>query len=234
MFVAGLLALVGATVLINYVRGADARAQAGESAVPTLVVQREVAQGTTADQLAAMVSVVDVPARLVAPDAVTDLADLQGLVTKSTLYPGEQVLRDRFDKAGAENTAPKQDGKQQVSLALDPQRAVGGDLGEGDTVAVFVTVTVADPENGGTGFRTSRVVERDVTVTRVAGGSSSLGTDSSGAIGEAVGSVVTVTLALLPEEVPAVIAGMEAQTVWLSLTGSVAAGTVTTTSGDAQ
>ncbi len=229
MLVAGVLALTGALLLVDYVRDADARAQASERAVPTLVVQREIPQGTPAGQLEAMVSTVDVPARLVAPDAVTDLTELDGLVTKSTLYAGEQVLTGRFALAGSENTAPKQDGKEQVSITLDPQRAVGGSLGEGDTVAVYVTTTGADG-----GMVTTRIVERDVTITRVDGGRTSLGTDSSGSIGETLGSTVTVTLALLPDEVPAVVAGMETQTVWLSLTGSVADSTITTTSGDAK
>ncbi|SOE02939.1 pilus assembly protein CpaB [Blastococcus haudaquaticus] len=227
MLVAGVLALTGALLLVDYVGDADERAQAAERAVPTLVVQREIAQGTPAGQLSAMVSVVDVPARLVAPDAVTDLTELDGLVAKATLFPGEQVLTGRFAVAGAENTAPKQDGKEQVSITLDAQRAVGGSLGEGDTVAVYVTTPNAEGV-----LATTRIVDRDVTITRVDGGRTSLGTDSSGSLGETLGATVTVTLALLPGEVPDVVAGMEAQTVWLSLTGSVADDTITTTSGD--
>jgi pilus assembly protein CpaB len=229
MFVAGVLALSGAVLLVNYVRGADARAQAAEQAVPTLVVQREIAQGTPAGQLSGMVSVVDVPARLVAPDAVTDLAELDGLVTKSTLYPGEQVLTGRFAETG-DAPAKEEDGTQKVSLSLDAQRAVGGALQAGDTVAVYQS-SLAGAE--GT-FATNRIVLRDVTVTRVDGGLASTGTDSSGVIGEATGSTVTVTLALEPDETQNVIAAMEAQTIWLSLTGSVADDTVINTSGDAQ
>ena len=227
MIVAGVLALTGALLLVNYVSNADARAQAAEAAVPTLVVRSEIAQGTPAGQLSTMVSVVDVPARLVAPDAVTDLAQLEGLVTKSTLYPGEQVLTGRFAAAGSPDTAPKQDGKEYVSLTLEPQRAVGGALGEGDVVDVYVTSMNAD-----TAALASRKVVEGVTVFRVDGGLASAGIDSSGPIGEAVGSAVTVTLALDPAHVPDVVAGMETDLVWLSRTGSSAETTVTTTSGD--
>jgi pilus assembly protein CpaB len=173
-----------------------------------------------------LVAVVDVPARLVARDAVADLSELDGLVAKSTLVPGEQVLTGRFAVAG-DAPARREDGTEKVSLTLDPQRAVGGTLQAGDTVAVYMTVPGDDGQP-----RTVKVVDREVTVHRVDGGLSSRGSDSSGALAEAVGSTVTVTLALKPAEVPQVVAAMEAQTVWLSLTDSVADDTVITTTGD--
>ena len=91
-----LLAVVGAVVIISYVRDADARAQAGEQLVDVLVVDSDVAAGTSVGDLGGSVSVERVPERLLAPGAVADLTELADQVSIAALVPGDQVVSARF------------------------------------------------------------------------------------------------------------------------------------------
>jgi pilus assembly protein CpaB len=221
-----LLAAFGAIVLIAYVRGADARAEAGATLVPVLVVDEPVPAGTPAEDVADHVSTVQVPQRLVATGSVADLADVAGLTTTAELLAGEQVMAARF----ADPTVQPDDGivegepgTQEVSLALEAQRAVGGVLTAGDRIGVFITGAGMDAENP---IAATNLVVADVLVTRVQGG-----TDPA--------ATITVTLALSEQDAAVVIAGMERGTVWLSLQSEGEAAdtsrtSTTTTTGDDQ
>jgi pilus assembly protein CpaB len=215
MLVAGVLALTGALLLVNYVSSADERAQAAEEQVQVLVVDDLVPARTSGEDLERYVSLVDVPARLVAEGAVSDPGQLTGLVTTVDLRPGDQVLASRFAEPSGEAERVK---LPELSLTLEPQRAAGGTLAAGDYVDVFVTYTI---ETGSavvpTTLRTERV-QHKVLVSRVNGAGMSTGTDSSGAIevASSTDGLVTVTLAMTSEQAVPVIAGMEAETVWLS------------------
>ena len=209
-----LLAGFGAVVLIAYVSAADARAVAraeeGAVLVPVLVVDERVPAGTPAADVADLVSTEQVPARLKADDALVDLSAVEGLTAMVDLLPGDQVLAARFADpavlAAAAGDVQPDPGTQEVSLALDPQRAVGGVLTPGDRVGVFVSSAGLDPATNTPTARTTLAVDR-VLVTAVERG----GSDAAGA------SVVTVTLSLSDADAAAAIAGMEQDAVWLSL-----------------
>jgi pilus assembly protein CpaB len=208
------LAVFGAVVLVAYVRGADARAATGATLVPVLVVDADVPAGTAAADLGDSVSTAQVPQRLVATGAVDDLADVAGLTTTVDLFAGDQVLAARFadptvKSAGTGPGVPA--GMQEVSLALDPQRAVGGALVAGDRVGVYISATGADP-TGGPQAVTSLAVGQ-VLVTRVSGDTAADPLAGTGG----TGGKVTVTLALNEAAAATVIAGMEQDAVWLSL-----------------
>ena len=214
-----LLAAFGAFVLVSYVRGADARAQAGAVLVPVLVVEEEVPAGTPADDLGDSVSTEQVPQRLVGTGALADLTDVAGLSTTVALLPGDQVLAGRFADptvaVAGEVVVPA--GTEEVSLTLEPQRAVGGELGAGDRVGVYVSVGGLDVTTAST---TDLAVDRAL-VTRVT---------SSGAELAGAGSTVTVTLALSRADAATVIAGMAQNTVWLSLQSPAVPADTTVTS----
>ncbi|MCZ2810082.1 RcpC/CpaB family pilus assembly protein [Modestobacter sp. VKM Ac-2979] len=205
------LAAFGAVVLISYVRGADARAEAGAVLVPVLVVDQDVPAGTPAAELADLVRTAEVPSRLVVPGSVEDLADVAGLTTTTSLVSGEQVVFARFAdpsvQAAAAGVVELPTGTEEVSLTLEPQRAVGGALVAGDRIGVFISQ--GDPT-------TTDLAVGEVLVTRVAGGAD----DQTAALTGAA-QTVTVTLALTPEDAAVVIAGMEQGAVWLSLQESV-------------
>jgi pilus assembly protein CpaB len=203
-----LLAIVGAMVLIGYVRGADARAQADEDLVPVLVVDSEVAAGTAGETVAGQVTLVEVPRRLAAEDALSDVAALAGQVTTAVLLPGEQVRSARFtDPAtlAAPGTVAAPDGLVEVSVTLDAQRAVGGALRPGDRVGVQLT-NQESGDSGLTAYSVFRVLH-GVLVTRATAPGD--GADPS--------APYVITLALSPGDAADFVLGTTAQSVWLSL-----------------
>jgi pilus assembly protein CpaB len=204
-----LLAGLGAVVLVRYVQAADERARAGEDLVPVLVVDSEVPEGAAAEVVAGRVSTVEVPARLAAPGSTADISTLAGLVTTSTLLPGEQVQRQRFvDPATLlpAGTVAVPPGHVEVSVALEAQRAGGGSLGAGDRVSVQLT-EVPDGTNRVSAFAVHRIIP-GVLVTRVQSPSAEPGASAAAHL---------VTLALPPADASDVVLGSTAQALWLSL-----------------
>jgi pilus assembly protein CpaB len=208
------LAATGTVVLLAYVRGADARALAGTRTVDVLVVDRPVPEGTPAEELAELVRTERLPAKAAVPGVVTDLEELAGRVATVDLQPGEQLLAARFaapEDLSVPGTVPAPEGAAEVSLLLEPQRAVGGRLAAGDTVGVHVSLP--DPS--------THVLLHRVLVTQVQGAPVAVtdgeGTDTASSGGAAPSASLMVTLGLRPEAAEAVVFGMEHGTVWLSL-----------------
>ena len=208
------LALVGTVVLVAYVRGADTRALAGVQTVEVLVVQQPVPAGTAATELTGLVGVEQVPAKAAVQGRVTDLDELAGQVATVDLQPGEQLLAARFagpDDLQAPGTVAVPAGAQEVSVLLEPQRAVGGRLAAGDTVGVFISL---DPPS-------THVVLHRVLVTQVQGapapaeGSDDVETASAGS--PAPAASLMVTLAVTAEQAEGVVFGAEHGSLWLSL-----------------
>lgn len=209
------LAATGTVVLLAYVRGADARALAGTETVDVLVVDRPVAEGTPGEDLADLVRTERLPAKAAVPGGVTDLDTLAGQVATVDLQPGEQLLAARFaapDDLGVPGTVQAPAGTSEVSILLEPQRAVGGRLAAGDTVGVHVSLSEGT---------TTNVVLNRVLVTQVQGAPAPVpegeGTDTASSGGVAPSASLMVTLGLRPEQAEAVVFGMEHGTVWLSL-----------------
>ena len=207
------LAALGAVVLLAYVRGADARALAGVQTVDVLVVDRPVPEGTPGEELAELVRTERLPARAAVPGAVTDLDELAGRVATVDLQPGEQLHAARFaapEDLSVPGTVAPPEGAAEVSLLLEPQRAVGGRLAAGDTVGVHLSL------DGQTDVVLSRVLVTQVQGAPVAVADGEA-TDTASSGGAAPSASLMVTLGLRPEAAEAVVFGMEHGTVWLSL-----------------
>jgi pilus assembly protein CpaB len=208
------LALVGTVVLVAYVRGAETRALAGVQTVDVLVVQQPVPAGTAAPELTGLVGVEQVPAKAAVQGRVTDLDELAGQVATVDLQPGEQLLAARFagpDDLQAPGTVAVPAGAQEVSVLLEPQRAVGGRLAAGDTVGVFISL---DPPS-------THVVLHRVLVTQVQGApvpvESGEDVETASAGSAAPAASLMVTLAVTAEQAEGVVFGAEHGTLWLSL-----------------
>ena len=211
-----LLAATGTVVLLAYVRGADARALAGTRTVDVLVVDQPVPEGTPGDELADLVRTERLPAKAAVSGVVTDLDELAGRVATVDLQPGEQVLAARFaapEELTVPGTVAAPEGAAEVSVLLEPQRAVGGRLAAGDTVGVHVSLAGEPP--------TTHIVLNRVLVTQVQGAPAPAtdgeGTETASSGGAAPSASLMVTLGLPPEQAEAVVFGMEHGTVWLSL-----------------
>lgn len=205
------LAALGTFVLMSYVRGADARALAGTRSVDVLVVSAEIAAGTPAEELGELVSTAAIPASAVVPSGVESLDELAGLVATVDLEPGEQLLASRF-AAPAEFQAQGQievpAGMHTVSVALEPQRVVGGQIAAGATVGVFVSDLEA---------KTTHLVLHKALVTSIQGLPAAPEPAEDGTVPSVApeGSLL-VTLALEAPPAERLVFGMEHGTVWLS------------------
>jgi pilus assembly protein CpaB len=136
------VAALGTLLLVGYVRGAESRALAGEELVEVLVVDRAIAQGVPASLLGNSVRLERVPLKVAAEGSVADLATLEDLVAATDLLPGEQIVASRFVVAEslvstARIEAP--DDFLEVTVAVSPERALGGQLVPGDVVAVIAS-----------------------------------------------------------------------------------------------
>jgi pilus assembly protein CpaB len=137
------LGAVGTFVLVAYVRDAEDRAVAGEKMVDVVVATSDVPANTAANDLASVTETQQVPAKVRPDGAVTDLQDVKGQVTTSDLVKGEVLLTGRFAAPGevtkgvGEVKVPR--GDTEITLSLEPQRAVGGLIKPGDRVMVVGT-----------------------------------------------------------------------------------------------
>src|SRR5829696_4328277 len=214
-----LLLVVGTAVLVAYVHGADNRALAGVRSVDVLVADELIPEGTPADEISRMVRTETVPAKSAVAGRVTDLDAL----TARFAQP------DDLQSAG---TVAVPAGLQEVSVLLEPQRAVGGRLAAGDTVGVVVSLTFED------GTSATHAVLHDVLVTQVQGAPAPVEstdeqeTASSGSLAP-LGSLM-ITFAVSAAQAEAVVFGVEHGTLWLSLEpeGAETGGTDIVTQGN--
>jgi pilus assembly protein CpaB len=227
------LLVAGTAVLVAYVRGADSRALAGVRTVEVLVADERIPEGTPGTALAGSVRTQLVPAKSALPGRVTDLDVLAGRVATVDLLPGEQLLAERFgspEDLRAPGTVEPPAGDQEISILLDPQRAVGGRLAAGDTVGVYVSLTFED------GTATTHAVLHHVLVTQVQGApaiATAGDTETDSATLAAPTGSLMITLALTAAEAETVVFGVEHGTVWLSLepADATTGGTAITTQG---
>lgn len=143
------LALFGTVVLVGYVQSAHDKAAAGEATTAVVVVAKPVPKGTPVGELEGLVETRELPVSAKAEGAVATLDAVDGLVAAVDLLPGEQVLAHRFMTAEKLGRGGVPDGLLEVTVSLDAERAVGGDLKPGDTVAVVASFEPFDLEDAG-------------------------------------------------------------------------------------
>jgi pilus assembly protein CpaB len=149
-------------------------------------------------------------------DAVTSLEELGDQVTTVELVAGEQLIRARFlDPASTKDagaiTVPE--GMQEVSIQLEPQRIVGGQLQPGDTVGIFMSLK---PEVSSEPV--THLALQKVLVTAIQGLAPAPATDSGSsptAVPVPPDSVI-VTLARTGPDAEKIIFAQEFGTIWLS------------------
>lgn len=144
MAIAGaiVLAVVGTVLLISYVQSAEQRAREGQELATVLVVDEPIEKGTLAELIGDSVRETDIPLDVLAEDAVADLTELEGLVATTDLVPGEQVIASRFQTpaaVAADSRVEVPPEFLQVTIPLEPARAVGGRLVPGDYVGLIAS-----------------------------------------------------------------------------------------------
>jgi len=208
--VAGLLALVGAGVLVLWVNQADARAMARLDTVDVLIATQAIPEGTESAAIKGLVELTTLPAAAVAPGALASLDGIEGLAATADILPGEQLLAERFANPATltpTDAVEVPTGLQEVSILLDAPRVVGGRIEAGDHVGVFISLT--DPSQ--TSLRLQKVL-----VTRVQGGAVVDAAAEDGVAPIPEGNVL-ITMALGTHDAERLVFAAEHGTVWLSL-----------------
>lgn len=217
------IAGIGTAILMGYVDNAKDEVLAAEELVPVYVVTEDVPRSVTIEEVTGRVALTDVPARLVAPGAVTDLALIDpAYVTEVELVTGEQLLIGRFVDPRVITRVPVPDGLQEISISLDPERALGGELDVGDTVGVYASFE----EPPDYMKEVTDVIRHRVLVTNVQFKASdvdtiqeNLDTGEDGVIVRAPKEQVVVTLAVDPEAAPRIVFAAEFGRLWLTSEG---------------
>jgi len=205
LLIAALALAALATILIFlWVQGINDRALEGQEPVEVLVVTQSVAAGTTGTSAsnAGAFALTQLPRDAVAEGALSSIDPVADQVTLAPLYPGEQVLAQKFGAPSSTATAAIPEGKLGLSINLgDPER-VAAFLRPGSEVVVFLTSA-----QGGTGEPATRVLLPNVQV--VATGSTTTltrtTTDASGTQTEEQLPVALLTLAVDQKEAEKVV-----------------------------
>jgi len=145
VIVAAVLAIAGTAALITYVNNAAERERSGEERVAVLVAAEPIPAGTPADDVGALTTISEVPARLVATGAVGELTEFSGLVTEGNIYPGEQILSQQFVSVGGfverDTGVEIPPNMLEVTVPVGGPPAVGGIIRPGNTVAILFSFT---------------------------------------------------------------------------------------------
>jgi pilus assembly protein CpaB len=150
MFAAVLLALVGGLLLWQNSDTEESEAQEAQvEERQVLVAARDIEAGESASMLSenayAFVKVQSVPVDQVQPGALTSVEDLADLalgrnVASSTIRSDVQITFGDFFVPGQQQVSALPDVDEnifEITVALEPQRAFGGNLRSGMTVAVI-------------------------------------------------------------------------------------------------
>ena len=221
------LAVIGVFAIVAYVNGAEDRALAGEKVATVLIVKKEIPAGTPANEIGDRVSLERITEKVRAEGAMTTLTPVDGKVTNAALVPGEQLVERRFVEPSAYWTTAGvdvPDGLLQTTISLNPDRAVGGTLTPGSTVAVSISFDGDDFAPQTTGDKFTHVTLRKVLVTNVQidqnrsnDESDSEQNTNSLEPAKAPTSDLLVTLALDDVATERLVWGAEHGTVWLSV-----------------
>jgi pilus assembly protein CpaB len=244
--VALVLGIVGTIILVNYVQSARDDAAAPEPTTSVLVVSDTIRQGATLEAVRAGVTLTEVPDDLLAEGVLESLDDIDPtLIAAVELQPGEQLLRSRLvlpDELVSVDVPP---GLQELTIALSPERVVGGQIEAGSTVGVVLSfdpfelatsgAPTADPESPDTALptrtpNTTKLTLNGIVVTalQLSRGDAERTTETrtsdddgdqpviAADIREAPGDQLLVTLAVSAPEVEQIVFAAEFGRIWLT------------------
>lgn len=215
-----LLTVFGVVVIIAYVNAAEEQAQERAGLDPILVAGEEIPAGTPAADLAGRVATTEVPGAFVPDDAVTNVDDLGRQVTVERILEGEPIVARQFGERRGPGPGPGQldEGREVITLTLEAQRALGGDVAAGDLVGVIAALDdtggdgetpLGETDAGGQGCGETGMVLARVEVTDVSGA-------ADPDTGEAGGNAVTVSLDVDQTDAERLVFAAEYGSIWLT------------------
>ena len=221
LIAAVLLALVGAIIVILYANGADSRAAEGQKVVKVYIVRYEIPAGTPTADIGDRAIKKEIPKNVVASGAITKLSEIKGLVAGAVLVPGEQLVRARFttpsayQATGASVAVPTNLLTTTISLPAD--RAVGGVLTPGSTVAVIASFSSEGTVPTQTGIIMQKVLVTNVQVSDPASAASEqTSPEDPNLPGTSPQGNILITLAMPASEISRLLYAAEHGTIWLA------------------
>jgi pilus assembly protein CpaB len=214
------LALIGAVLVLAYANGADKRAESGTKVVAVYTVRAEIPAGTPSADLGDRVAKADLPKKAIADGAITNLEDVKGLVTGALLVKGEQLVRQRFttpsayQSSGSSVAVPA--GYLSTTISLAPERAVGGVLSPGTTVAITASFAADGTVPAQSGVILQKVLVTNVQVADPAAAQTTDTTTDASRPGTTPQGSLLVTVALPATDIARLIYATEHGTLWLS------------------
>ncbi len=171
-----LLALVGGLLLWQSSNNEESEAveEAPPDLVQVLVSARDIDAGTAAGEMSdnafTFVKLESIPADQALPDVLKSVDDLGDLavgrnITRAAVTGGVQLTRSDFFVPGSQARSALPDVDENLfeqTIALEPQRALGGSVNVGDNVAI-----VASFDTGAEEQRETVVVLESVIVTNI-------------------------------------------------------------------
>jgi pilus assembly protein CpaB len=142
MLVAILVAALGSTLVFLYVQGINDRAIEDQNPVKVLTATDVISAGESLDdaQAAGKLALTDIAKANVLPSALTNTDAIKGELALTTIYPGEQILPEKFGNAGAADSLVLPKGKLAISVELTDYARVAGFIQPGSHIAIYVCV----------------------------------------------------------------------------------------------
>lgn len=161
-----LVAALGGVLVFLYAQGADSRAEERFDTVEVLKATAIIEAGETIEdaQAAGKLALSDVTQDQLLNGYQTDTSAIAGTKAMQTIYPGEQIVADKFGTgvAAASSLPFTDEGKIAMSVNLTDPARVAGFVNPGSEVAIFMSGT---NQTEGTAF--SRLLLDRVTVLAV-------------------------------------------------------------------
>ncbi len=166
--VAVLIAALGTTLILMYVRGADARAAEDHDLVKVLTVSETINAGESLEhaQTNGKIDRSEVARGDLVEGALTSTRGLEDQVAITPIYPGEQLLPQRFSSDDKYRSLEVPDGKLAISVNLTDPGRVAGFVDPQSYVAIFYSPGGEQGQLGGTPSQT-RVLLPKVQVIAV-------------------------------------------------------------------
>lgn len=141
LIVAVLIAAVGTAMIVLYVKGIDDRAAEGQELVEVLTATSVIEAGETvgAAQEAGKFEARRVRRDDMVEGALDSTTSITDLVALGTVYPGEQIISNRFGTMSEVENLVIPDDKMAISIELTDFERVAGFVNPGSEVAVFGT-----------------------------------------------------------------------------------------------
>jgi pilus assembly protein CpaB len=212
LITAVLIAAVGTSLILLYVKGIDSRATAAQQPVKVLTAtgQIEAGESMAEAQESGKVDLQVWPKAKVLATAVSSAEDFKNRVAVSTVFPGEQIIPEKFGKAGDQDVLSIPDEKLAISVELTDPSRVAGFVSPGSDVAIFWSNQPDDSSVAAESMdQLTKLLLRKVEVIGV-GQTTVLSTTSTTAEGEATTEEIPktiLTIAVSQKEAEKVILG---------------------------